>query len=121
MTERWRVDLRARVTWGEPLEDIRGEFMRQGINEHDLEDALKEAYRERQSHFRKCGLRDLGLGILSSGGAGLLWLYLQTGGSGKGLVLLWFLGGAGLWLSYRGLARLLGGGRSEGAASNLAD
>jgi hypothetical protein len=121
MNEDWRVDLRARVTWGESPEEIRRELVGRGINESEVDDALKEAHRERQAHFRKCGLRDLGLGGLSAAGAVLTFLHLRTGGSGRTVVAAWFLGGAALWLLYRGVARLLTGGKSEGAATNVED
>jgi len=128
--DRMAVDIRARVLWGDQIEEIRADWLAKGAPPEAVRVALEASFEERQCHFRKRGLQDLllGIGALAVGGAGAVWS--TAGLSGRvhmtrgefrlslGMTLLLFLG---LFLTIRGVHRLLTGGAAEKSASDLSE
>jgi len=124
------VDIRARVLWGDLIEEIRTDWLAKGAPSEAVLEALDASFKERQRHFRKRGFQDLilGLGALVGGGVGAGWGSAGLSGrvrmtSGEfrlsvGMTLLLFLG---LFLTIRGIHRLLTGGAAEKSASDLSE
>ena len=125
------VDVRARVLWAEPIEVIRDDWLKKGAPAGNVEAAIEDALRARHRHFRFRGLVDLGLGILAFLlGGGACWIQylihhgqLVVHGDTDAILLIAAvaLPCAGLGLSFRGIRRLMTGGASEGAASDLSE
>jgi hypothetical protein len=128
-----RVDVRARVLWGDPIETIREAWLVKGAPSPLLNSALEDAVLEREKHFRKRGLQDLGIGVacFCLGALAALFHYalfhgqIETTVTSKEMALVWIamvaLPLAGLHFSFRGVRRLATGGSSEGAASDLSE
>jgi hypothetical protein len=119
--ERMKVDINARVMWADPVEDIRTDWLAKGAPPDAVRTKLEAAYGERQRHFRKRGLQDLimGVGALVLGGGGAVWSYSALRGSIRLTVGMIFLLFTGVFLSIRGIHRLLTGGAAEKSASDL--
>jgi hypothetical protein len=126
-----KVDIRARVLWGDPLEEIRAEWLKKGAPAQDVGDEIRVAVQERLSHFRKKGSQDLLIGIacfLLAALSGWLHQAVYQGGihihhKAMALVLiaLFVLPVSGLFFTIRGIRRIATGGSSEGAASDLSE
>jgi hypothetical protein len=128
--ERMKVDINARVMWGDPVEDIRTDWLAKGAPPDAVRDELEAAYAARQLHFRKRGMQDLLMGVsaLILGGAGVSWSYFGLRGSVRMtsgefklsilMICLLFVGG---FLLIRGIHRILTGGAAEKSASDLSE
>jgi hypothetical protein len=124
------VDINARVTWGEPVPEIREAWLKKGAPAEAVEEALRAAARERRAHFRKQGTWDLlkALGLFVLGGIGL-WIVrveasgevFRLGGRSSILVAIAAFGApiAGFFLGIRGLRRIYVGGEAEEAATDI--
>src|SRR5690349_12620875 len=77
-----KVDVRARILWGDDVEDIRKDWTGRGAPDAALGEALDCAGRERDAHFRARGRRDVFAGVLflvAGGGAAFYyWYAIQT-------------------------------------------
>ncbi len=125
-----RIDAKARVMWGEERRAIRADLVQQGHAGREVDRALDEAERERRAHFRSIGMRDILIGSCCLGGFFLLLgiLFVVRAGSslrlmayGKGVLGLFLLPPLGLFFLIRGLSRVVGGGKGEGSATDVAD
>jgi hypothetical protein len=127
--ERMGVDIRARVLWGEPLEEIQADWRKKGAPEAEIRAALNLAIQERRSHFRMRGTQDLAVGIALFLFAAISYGFHWAANHG-GLVLprktiagiavtAILLPLAGLFLSIRGIRRMAVGGEVKEAASDL--
>jgi hypothetical protein len=118
-----RIDINARVMWGDPMEDIRTDWLAKGAPPDTVLGELEAAYGERQRHFRKRGLQDLlmGAGALALGGTYLFWGYSGIRGSVRVSAVMVCLLCAGAFFSVRGIHRLLTGGAAEKSASDLSE
>jgi hypothetical protein len=122
------IEAKARVLWGEERGAIRSDLIKQGHSWRDADRMLDDAFSERRAHFRGSGFRDLLLGAACIGGfllvLGGLLLARTEGGIrfvylGKGFLALFLLPPVGLFFAIRGISRLLGAGKGEGAATDL--
>lgn len=126
-----RIDVRARVLWGEPIERIREAWLAKGAPATLLNAALDHAGLERRIHFRKRGLEDIGIGIACLGVGGLAaWFHyalfhgqIEIRVTAKMRSLIWAamfgLPLIGLIFALRGVRRIISGGFDEEAASDL--
>lgn len=127
---RMETDIRARVMWGDLVEDIRTDWLAKGAEPDAVRAALQESFDERQRHFRTRGLQDLamGVGALVLGGGGIAMNYLDVArsltlsrGQFKISLILIAIGCLGVFLTIRGVHRLLTGGAAEKSASDLSE
>ena len=125
-------EARAKITWGDQGDDVQTWLIDHGIDRDSAERIVAGAVSERATAIRVKGLRDLVLGLLAgAGGAavGLGAVMLVNLGLFavpiKGLALLvaisFLVFMYGAHLTWRGLARLLGGARVKGAVSDVGD
>ena len=123
------MDITARVTWGDPIDEIRSEWLRKGAPAEGVEEALAEAMLERRRHFRQCGFRDLliAVGLFIAGGIAF-WITRQVDrgeirleAKSRAIVTVAVFGAptVGILLALRGVRRVFKGGESGEAATNL--
>lgn len=128
--ERLAVDVRARVLWGDPVEDIRGDWLKKGAPAPVVQEALRSAALERRRHYRALGFRDLGLAVVCFVlAAGAAW-HFQTVTRKKVsvppkegvtiLISMAALPAIGLALTLRGFGRVTHGGK-EGVSVTQSD
>ncbi|MBI3855287.1 MAG: hypothetical protein HY293_06315 [Planctomycetes bacterium] len=129
--ERMKVDVRARVLWADPVEEIRADWLKKGAPAEAVREALRDAVRERHRHFRVRGLQDVlsGLGCLVLGAlAG--WIFYAAGHGqihfhSRVMELVFVAMAAlpcvGLFLVSRGVRRIASGGAHEKGASDLSE
>jgi hypothetical protein len=128
-----KVDIRARVLWGDSKETIQSAWLAKGAPGPQVNSALEDALDERLRHFRLRGAQDLliGLGLIGIG-AILAWfqyaLYrgqIEMAVSAKMMALVWIgmvgMPLAGLHFSLRGIRRMVGGGLNAEAASDMSE
>jgi len=125
--QKMRVDVGARIMWGEERQAIRKDLVAQGYPERSVDMALDDAAKERQVHFRKAGVSDIGTAI----GCGVgfivcLVLFIIVSKRVRHLptlallcTLMGVLPFAGLWFCVRGIRRIAGGGKGERDATDL--
>lgn len=123
------VDIHARVTWGDSVDEIRNAWLRQGAPEVEVERALKAAVQERRDHFRRRGRWDLliALGLVLGGALayGVVWTVDRGGmrlpGRLYAIVSIAVVAAplAGLLFGLRGLRRVFVGGEAHEAASDI--
>ncbi len=125
-----RNEVRASILWGEPAASVRDEHLKKGVPAHVVEAALREALKERDSHFKKSGLMDLLYAALCAAGAAVAIMTFLAIKKSQGQVSR-YRGLAGLMLAVvglpvasaffllRGIVRLCRGGAGEGAASDV--
>ena len=127
-----RLEVRARIFWGDDPQKVRAEFLKQGVSMRDLDRSIQEAVQERREHFKQKGRLD----VLKGGGFGLLFLmalgvwYLishpETGPTASspqntGMIFVGLLAfpGAAFFFIHRGLRRIKTGGIGERDVSDL--
>jgi hypothetical protein len=127
---RMGVDINARVMWGDPLDEIRNDWLTKGVRAEAVEEALNAAIRERRAHFRQRGTWDVlsALGLFIVGGIGF-WItrveasgeVFRLGGRLSVIVAMAAFGAplAGILLGIRGVRRLCVGGEADEAASDI--
>ena len=125
------VDVRARVLWADPVEEIRVAWLKKGAPAEEVRRALETAIRERHRHFRIRGIQDLLIaGGCFLGGGLAYWLQhaLHEGeialpGRAAAYVMIAsvVLPLIGLAVGFRGTRRVLSGGAAEKAASDLSE
>ena len=129
--DRQRVDIRARILWGEDPEEIRDDCLRKGALTAELNADLRAALQERRTHFRGRGVQDLLIALLLIVlGAGAFWIHwaerhhqilLRPKTSALVLCGMIALPTCGVLLAMRGIRRVLIGGERCEAASDLSE
>jgi hypothetical protein len=125
-------EARAKITWGDPGREVRMWLVDNGIDRFTAKRIVAIAVRERAMAIRVKGIRDLVMGIvLGVGGAAIGLSAVMMGKLGLiGFRLRWLvvLGTMsviallfGVHLTWRGLARIIGGARTKGAVSDVGD
>jgi hypothetical protein len=125
--QKMRVDVGARIMWGEDRQAIRNDLVAQGYPERSLDMALDDAAKERQVHFRKAGVSDIGTAIgCGVGFVVCLVLFIIVSKRARHLptlallcTLMGVLPFAGLWFCIRGLRRIASGGKGEHGATDV--
>jgi len=125
--QKMRVDVGARVMWGEDRQAIKKDMVAQGYPERSVDMALDDAEKDRRVHFRKAGVSDIGTAIACGVGFVVcLVLFILVSKRVRHLptlallcTLMGVLPFAGLWFCVRGLGRIASGGRGEGDATDL--
>jgi hypothetical protein len=105
-------EARARIIWGEPSSSVRYFLISNGISDLVADAKLKEFELERNRELRGIGLRDVLIGILLTGAAGItLYIALPhasaTSGEIKALAVVLLAGAYGLWKLGRGVIYLI--------------
>lgn len=123
------VDINARVTWGDPVDEIRDDWLKKGAPAEEVQKALDVAAHERRDHFRRRGRGDLlmALGLFAAGAFayGVVWTVdqgkMRVPARGYAIALIAAIASllAGLFLAGRGLRRLFVGGEADEAASDI--
>lgn len=128
---RLRIDIRARVLWGEDRRVLRADLLNQGFAPREIDAAVADAYKERDEHFRRLGRRDLLIGAGCCVGfllaLGAFLLLRQSGRVGLksartlGFVYLSMVGlpAAAVFFFIRGARRIAKGGQGEGGATDV--
>lgn len=127
-------EARAKITWGDPGDDVQSWLAANGIEHFTAERIVAIAVGERTRAIRAKGVRDLVLGILAcvaSAGVGIGTVTIARNGiAGVNIpirALLAIYAGCsfafmyGSHLTWRGLARTIGGARVKGAVSDVGD
>lgn len=125
-------EARAKITWGTPSDEVQSWLTTQGIAPFTAKQIIAISVRERAVAVRLKGLRDLALGILVCAGSATigigvvmvmnLGLFAVPIRGPALLVALAFLAFMyGLYLTWRGIGRFLGGGNVKGAVSDVED
>ena len=121
------VEARARITWGDPPDEVRDWLVAQGVDRVVAEDVVAGAVRGRDLALRWKGTKDVVWGsALALGSFGLVlapFLVPRFFDSDLGgAVGLAFLAGLfGLSLVFRGAARIARGASIEGGVSDVTD
>jgi len=124
-----RIDVRARVMWGEERQAIRADLLKQGVPAAAADRLIGTAIRERQDQFRKLGFSNVLTAVGFAVGFLLtMVLFLFTGGrlpAFQVTAVLWglmgiFLFGA-LFYFFRGIRRMLRAGEGERGATDVED
>jgi hypothetical protein len=127
-------DARAKITWGERPDDVHTGLLAGGINRSTADGIMEVLLRERAMAMRAKGVLDLVLGLGAIGVALVVGLgaimSMRDGAQGvrlptKLLALITALSFLafmfGLNRTWRGIERLVGGSRAEGAVSDVDD
>jgi len=106
-------EARARVIWGEPALTVREFLISNGVSAEVAQARLKEFEIERNQELRRMGLRNVLVGGLLSGSAGLTLYFAfamasATSGIIKALAVVLLAGLYGLWKLVKGVAYLVG-------------
>jgi len=106
------TEARARIIWGDSVASVRDYLISNGFSISDADAKLAEFTQERNRELRQIGFRNLIVGILLTGVAGVaLLLILPHGYLGSGFVklsaLILMAGCYGLWKLVRGIAYLV--------------
>ena len=114
-------DGRARIVWGESVDDVRAAMIEGGVEPEFAETVIKAALKERGAEIRVQGAKDLILGVVIFF-AGLVPLVLMLVAALPSMMLM---AGASLGVAYggfrivRGLIRLVAGSKAAGDVSDL--
>jgi hypothetical protein len=105
-------EARARVIWGESLSSVRDFLVSNGISDLIADAKLNEFALERSRELRKIGLRNVLIGIVLTGAAGItLYIALPNGSASSGIIralaLVVVAGCYGLWKLLRGIIYLV--------------
>jgi hypothetical protein len=121
-------DARARITWGDAPDDVKQWLLGSGVSEETANQIVATCMKERSRALRGKGLRDLLIGgCLMIVSAGVAFGFTLSGGAVpfRGIATLWAFSFIafmfGVHLTWRGAGRLLVGGRSKGAVSDVDD
>ncbi len=127
--DRMKVDVRARILWGEDVGDIRKDWTARGAPDAALRGALDAAGRERDAHFRGRGWRDLFASVLFlvAGGVAAHWYWdairnhirVDTKFMSGVLACAVLAPGVGAILLTRGIRRIRTGGAHELGATDV--
>jgi hypothetical protein len=118
-------EARARVIWGEPSLTVRDFLTSNGISAAVAEAKLKEFELERSQELRRIGLRNVVIGGILTGGAGLT-LYLAfaiasaTSGIIKALAVVLLAGIYGFWKLVKGVIYLVRPQSEHGSIPDVA-
>ena len=117
---RMKVDIRARMLWGDDLDSIRAEWQKKGASDVQITEALRAAEDECRGHFRRRGLQDILIGAAAlSLAAWLAYALLHGARIGRLIVLVYVCPIVGLYFAIRGIRRVIRGGEDGEAASDL--
>ena len=123
-------EARAKITWGDSAADVQAWLVGQGIEPVTAEQILAIAIRERARAIRLKGVWDLVLGILASVGGAVLGIgmivMVKDHVAGVRIpmaitVAAFVAMTYGVYLTGRGLVRIVGGSRVKGAVSDVND
>jgi hypothetical protein len=118
-------EARARVIWGEPSLTVRDFLISNGVSPAVAEAKLKEFEFERSRELRKIGLRNVLIGGILTGAAGvtLYWAFaIANASSGiiKALAVVLLAGMYGLWKLVKGLVYLVRPQSEHGSIPDIA-
>ena len=105
-------EARARIIWGEPSPSVRDFLITNGVSDLVVDAKLKEFELERNRELRGIGLRNVMIGIVLAGAAGItlyLTLPIASAASGiiKALAVVLLAGLYGLWKLVKGVTYLV--------------
>ena len=118
-------EARARVIWGEPSSTVRDFLISNGVSAAAAEAKLKEFQVERSRELRKIGFRNVLIGGVLTGAAGVT-LYLAfaianaSSGMIKALAVVLLAGMYGLWKLVKGLVYLVRPQSEHGSIPDIA-
>ena len=124
---KFRVEVAARVMWGEERQAIRADLLKSGVPARVADLALTQAFKDREAHFRKAGARDIGTAIACCAGlvvVVLLFVLMRKGVRSIHIMgTLFLLMGAlpigAIFYFTRGSRRIATGGKDEREASDV--
>ena len=80
-------EARARIIWGEPSPNVRDFLITNGVSDLVVDAKLKEFELERNRELRGIGLRNVMIGIVLAGAAGItLYLTLPIASAASGII-----------------------------------
>ncbi len=105
-------EARARIIWGEPPQSVRDFLISNGISSLVAEAKIEEFEIERSRELRKIGLRNVLIGIVLTGAAGItLYLTLRIASTSSGIIkalaVVLLAGLYGLWKLVKGVTYLV--------------
>jgi hypothetical protein len=103
------VEARARIIWGEPSSSVREFLISNGISDLVADAKLKEFELERSRELRKIGRRNVLIGSLLTGAAGILlylvWADIHLPVEGYGILMV--AASYGMWKLVTGISYLV--------------
>lgn len=115
--ETFVTEARARIIWGNCVDEVREWLRAEGLDESDVELIVSKCTRERSTEVRKIGFRDMLIGLsLFLVGAGILLAQYFVGIISRNLFIIsGLLGLFGLWRIIGGVEKLLNGSKMKGS------
>jgi hypothetical protein len=119
------IDARARIIWGESIEDVRNWLSACNIQKEEIDLVVDHCVRERGAYIRSMGVKDVVIGILLLllGIADIIYIssphyiHVPHRSCGYGLSLL--LAGLGLWRLGTGVSRIIDGAKTKGSIPDM--
>ncbi|HWW03254.1 MAG TPA: hypothetical protein VNZ64_26365 [Candidatus Acidoferrum sp.] len=110
--DKFMTEARARIVWGEPSSSVRDFLISNGVSDLVADAKLKEFELERRRELRGIGLRNLLIGIVLTGCAGItLYMALRMASASSGIIkalaLVLLAGMYGLWKLVKGVVYLV--------------
>jgi hypothetical protein len=111
--DKFIAEARARIIWGEAASSVREFMISNGISTLVADARLREFEVERRQELRKIGLRNVLVGIVLAGAAGITFYIALPLGSGftsgwtRALALVLLAGVYGLWKLVKGVVYLV--------------
>lgn len=105
-------EARARIIWGEPSSSVRDFLTANGVSDLDADARLREFELERRKELRRIGRRNVAVGVVLTGAAGItLYMVSPMGAATSGIIralAVVLLGGLyGLWKMIKGAVLLV--------------
>ena len=124
-------EARARITWGDQRNDVRQWLVESGLTHVDAAEVVRCCIGERAASIRRKGVRDLVLGLMILAvNSGLILLVVGMRDALQNLparapgIIVGVSGSVaiyGIYLTVRGVERMIGGAKVAGADSDVGD
>ena len=123
------VEARARIIWGDEPSSVRYFLTSNGMPATDADAKLRDLTRERNAEIRRLGVRDVLIGVVLLGGAGVFFYSLFRSShmpsvsvrAGKGYGALVILAIYGLWRLINGIFRLIRPKTEHGSIPDISE
>ena len=116
------VQARAEIMWGTSVPSVIKWLRGEGLSESQIGAVITACTRERGVEIRRLGLRDTLIGgtLAVSGALAFVWgTLVENGLATRALTVLVLIGLYGIWLTWRGVKRLLLGARTKGSLTEM--
>jgi hypothetical protein len=128
-TDKLIAEARAKIIWGDEPSSVRDFLTSNGMSEADADANLAEFVLERSAEIRRLGIRDVLIGVVLLGGAGIFFYLLSRPtnthsvriSTGKLYGVLGVAACYGFWRLINGIIRLLRPAFERGSIQDLSE